>query len=136
MALVTTTWLVRTLLCIQAGIWNNQALDGLISNDVRIDDLIHICRRDATIPDCIRIHHHIGAMLALVQAARLISADCTLDSTLCQLDLEHALEFSIACRIATTARIACRPLVAAHKDMSLELRHVSRSSTDQSFKNS
>lgn len=115
--------LVWTARCIQARISNKQPLYRLIANDVRIDDLIDICRRDPAIPHGIRIDDDVGAMLALVEASGLVRSNGAFDSSLCQLDFKNALEFRVAGGIAAAARIIGRPLVTADKDVPVEFGH-------------
>ena len=55
---------------------------------MRLDNFIYIGESDSAIPDRIGIDDQIRAMLALVQAARLISPNSPLESTRCQLLFE------------------------------------------------
>lgn len=121
-------WTAR---CIQARISNKQPLYRFIANDVRLDDLIDICRRDPAIPHGIGINDNIRAVLALVKAAGLVRSNGAFDSPLCQLDFKNALEFRFAGGIAAAARITGRPLVAADKDVPVEFGHAQSQRTQR-----
>lgn len=108
---------------IQAGIRDNQTLYRLVTDDVRLDDLIDIGCGDAAIPHRIGIDDDVRAMLALIQAAGFIGADCTVDASLCQLDLEYPLQIGIASRIAASAHISGGPVVGADEDVLAKFWH-------------
>ena len=112
-----------TLRSIETGIRNDQPLNGLTANDVGCDNLIHVCRRYASIPDTIRVDYDVGTMLALVQAACLVGTDSVLDPLLCKFDLKNPLELAISGWIAAAAWIVLGTLVCANEDVLIEFRH-------------
>ena len=65
-------------------------------------------------------------MLTLVETAGLIGPDRAFDSILCQLDLEHTLEFGIAGGIAAAAWICRGSLVSADEDVFLEFHRITK----------
>jgi hypothetical protein len=107
---------------IQDGVGNDEALDRPASYDVRFDDFVHVFGLDASVPDCIRVNHDRRAQLALIQATGFVGADA-FQSALRQLGLEEALQFALACWIATAARVAFFPLVEADENMFVEFGH-------------
>ena len=101
----------------------HQPFNRLPVHDVRLDDLIDICRRHAPIPDRIRINHHGGAMLALVEASRHVSPNPLLESSKGQFLLEEELKLGLPGGIATATRVSRFPLITADEQMPLELGH-------------
>jgi hypothetical protein len=73
---------------IYAGISQSEALNWLATDNVAVNDFVHICRCDATIPDRVRVDHNIRPVFALIEAARLIRPYSSLQSALDQLPLE------------------------------------------------
>jgi hypothetical protein len=65
---------------------------GLSPDDVRLDDFIHIGFGDVPIPDRVRIDHDVWSMLALIEAARLISANLAFQAVLGKLLFEQLLQ--------------------------------------------
>ena len=63
---------VRATLAVQAGVGNSQPLHGLTSDDVLFDNVVYIRSRYSSVPDGFRINHHRGAVLALIETARLV----------------------------------------------------------------
>ena len=82
---------MRAGLDVQTRVRNYESLDRLVADDMRFDDGIHIGLSNAAVPNSIGIDHDVGAMLTLIEAARLIRADLAFQSALGQLDLERAL---------------------------------------------
>jgi hypothetical protein len=108
---------------IQALFGQAQALDRSPAYDVRLNDLFDVRFANVAIPDRIGIDHHVRPMLTLVEASGLIRANASLQAVGSQLLLEELLEASFRQRIAASARMPCRSLVSANKDMFLEFRH-------------
>jgi len=96
----------------------------MTADDVGIDNLIDIGGGDPAVPHAFRIDDQIGTVLTLVQAARLVSPHLVFQTAFRESLFEDPLQFGFALRITAPARMSRRPLVAAHKDMLLELRHV------------
>jgi hypothetical protein len=96
---------------------------GLSPDDVRLDDFIHIGFGDVPVPDCVRINHNVWSMLALIEAARLISANLGFQAALGKLLFEQLLQLCLGQRVAASTWMASWPLVSADEDMSFKLRH-------------
>ena len=73
---------------IYARIPQSEALNRRATDNVAVNDFVHVCRCDATIPDRVRIDHDIRPVLALIEAARVIGSYSSLQSALGQLLLE------------------------------------------------
>ena len=108
---------------IQALFGQAQALDRSPAYDVRLNDLFDVRFANAAIPDGLGIDHHVRPVLTLVEASGLIRANASLQAVGSQLLLEKLYEASFRQRIAASARMPCRSLVSANKDMFLEFRH-------------
>jgi hypothetical protein len=76
---------------VEAGIGKSEALDQLAAEDVRFNDLLDICFRNVSVPDCVWVDHDVRTMLALIEAARLIGANFSFQAAFCQLLLESFL---------------------------------------------
>jgi hypothetical protein len=107
---------------VQDGVGNDQALNRLPADDVRLDDFVHVFRLNASIPDRFRVNDHSWPQFALIQATGFVGADI-FNSELRQLGLEQALEFALTGGIATAARVALFPLIHADKNMFVEFGH-------------
>src|SRR6266446_3914547 len=88
-----------------------------------LEDLVDVLRRLVTIPHALWVDHHVGAVLAAVEAAGRIQTDA-LDAQLSRLlariaanllDTAHGL----GAGHAATPRMAFRPHIGAHEDMAL-----------------
>lgn len=108
---------------VQALFGQAQALNRPSAYDVRGNDLLHVRFANVAIPDGIGIDHYVRPVLALVEASGLIRTDAAVQATGSQLLLEEFLQASFSQRIAASARMPCRSLVSANKDMFLEFRH-------------
>jgi hypothetical protein len=108
---------------IKAFVGQHQALDWFAADYVRVDDLVYVSLGDVSVPDGIGINNEIWAVLALVETARLVGPHYALEASLRQLLLEQFLQFCLAGRIAASARILGRALVAAYENVFFELRH-------------
>jgi hypothetical protein len=108
---------------IQALFGQAQALDRSSAYDVRLNDLFDVRFTNPAIPDGIGIDHHVRPVLALVEASGLIGSDASVQAMGSQFLLEQFLQASFRQRIAASARMPCRSLVSANKDMFLESRH-------------
>jgi hypothetical protein len=107
---------------IQDGVGNDEALDRAAAYDVRFDNFVDVFRFDASVPDCLGVNHDRRAQLALIQATGFVGADI-FQSALRQFGLEEALQFALACWIATAARVAFFPLIHANKNVLVEFGH-------------
>ena len=84
-----------TTVGIEARLGELKPFHGLSPDDVRLDDFIHIGRGDVPIPDCVRIDHDVGSMLALIKAAGLIGANPAFQAALGKLLLEQLLQLGL-----------------------------------------
>ena len=114
---VFATWSVQT------AVGRNQPFHGFAPKNVGFDDFIDIGRGHTPVPDCFRINHNIGSVLALVEATCFIRSHLVLQPTLRQLLLKNPLQLALAAWIAGTTWMSFRPLVDADKNVLLELRH-------------
>jgi hypothetical protein len=73
---------------IQAGIRKQETLDRFAADDVRLDNLIDIGFSDMPVPDSFGIDHQVWAVLALIEASRLVRANFAFETTFGQLLLE------------------------------------------------
>lgn len=108
---------------IQAGVGQHQTLHGFSTDDVRFDDFVNGGCGDVSVPHGIGIDHDIRAVLALIEAAGLISADSSLEAAFCQFLLKQFLQGRLAAGIAASPRISGRALIAAYEDVFFEFRH-------------
>ena len=108
---------------IEAGIGQHQACDGLAAHDVRFDDVVHVRGGDVSVPDSIGIDDKIRAVLALIEAARLIGADLALQSSLCEFLLEELLQGCLGRGVTASPRMSRRTLITADENVFLEFGH-------------
>lgn len=78
---------------IDAGVWKPQAFDGAAVEEMLLDDLLSIVGMGETVPDGVGIDDKDGAVLALVEAARLVDADTMLEAGGFDGIFESAAEF-------------------------------------------
>jgi hypothetical protein len=90
---------------------------------VGVDDFIHVGGGNVPVPDSVGIDHEIRPMFALIQAPGLVGSHTALQSPLFELLFEELLQRGFAFGIAASARMSGRPLIAAEKNVLLELRH-------------
>src|ERR1700738_1045118 len=113
----------------------------MAAHDVGFDDFVHVCLRDVSAPDGVRVDDQVRAMLTLIEASSLVSAHFALQAALSQLLFEELLQFRLAVGITASARMSRRALIAANKNVFLELwhgilvQHARRSSTLGAFLN-
>ena len=108
---------------VDATVGQAQALDGTVVRYVGLNDLGDVGESYISVPDALGIHHNGRAMLALVEASGLVSADGGLQPAKGELSLKRPLEIGGAGGIAAAARVAARALVAAYEDVFCELCH-------------
>src|SRR6266850_3366760 len=117
--LFTVLFLVRG---VQNLIRNAQPLDRAVSDDVRLDDFVHVFRFHAPVPDAFRIHNNVGPKFALIEAAGFVSAH-KFYAALRELRFEKALQLALPARIATRTRMARFSLIHANKKVFRKFRH-------------
>jgi hypothetical protein len=109
---------------IQHRVWNSEPLDGLASDDMRGDNLVHILGPDVPIPHGFGIDDHRRPEFALVQTAAFIRSNLRIRNVLFrQLGFEEPLQLALAGGVATTARVACFAGVHANENMFLKFCH-------------
>jgi hypothetical protein len=114
---------MRTNLRIQAGICNNQPLNRPAIADMRIKNLIHIGRRNASVPNRVRVNNHSRAMFTLIKTSGLIGPHPRLKPARRQPRLEQTMQRRLVPGIAAPSRVIRRTLVSADKDVFLEFGH-------------
>ncbi len=111
------------MLRIEAGSGKAEPLDRTAMQKVLVDDLIHIFELDKPIPDRLGIDDDNGAMLALVEAARLIGANEVLEACILNSVLEGRFELFAALGQAAWAGRVLVTLVGTNEEMVLKFRH-------------
>jgi hypothetical protein len=102
-----------------------QPLDRLAAEEVALDDLGHVGRRDAAVPDALRVDHHGRPLGAGVEAAGAVGAHLPLQPAAVQLLLEGLPDRLGAGAAAAAARVAVGALVLADEDVVAEAHVVS-----------
>lgn len=108
---------------VEAFVGNKKSLDWLAVHDVGLDDLLDIGCRHSPVPHSIGINDHGWSVFALIETPRHIGAHTFFESTQCELLLEEILQLRLPLGIAATARMSGLALIAADKEMLLELGH-------------
>lgn len=114
---------MRARFRVQAFIGETEAVDWLSVDDVGFDNFVDIGLSDVSVPDCFRIDDQIRAVLALIEASGLVGADASLETAGGEFLLKQFLQARFCFRIAASARMARRALVAANEYVVLELGH-------------
>ena len=114
---------MRTRRRIDAGVGQSKAFDGFIAQEMRLDDLVHVVELDETVPDLLGIDDHGDAVLALIEAAGLIDAHLRLQPVAFDGGFERLANGRAVLGVTTSAMMAGRPLVHAHKYMSFQIGH-------------
>lgn len=100
-----------------------QALYRLSTDNVRLDDLIHVGFGDKSVPNRFGINDDGRAVLALIEAAGLVRADSPFQSTLREFLLEQLLQLAFGQRVAASAGILRWTLVSTYENMFFKFRH-------------
>lgn len=103
---------------------NLEALERLTTEDVLLDDLVGVGQSHVAIPHGLRIDDDGGAVLALIETSCLVGAHGGADTSDREKALELLVEGGSAGGIATASRVTFGALVAADKDVFVELRHL------------
>jgi hypothetical protein len=101
----------------------HQALHELAADDVLLDDLLDVGLGDVAVPDLLGVDDHRHAVLALVEAARVVGAHDLAEATLAERHLEGVADLHAALALAAAARRVGRALVDADEDMTGKARH-------------
>jgi hypothetical protein len=78
---------------------------------------------NSAVPDCLRVDHQGGSMLALIQAFRPIRTNLATQALFVQFDLKTLQQAFTSVWIATTSRVTGIACTAAHEDMVSECWH-------------
>ena len=108
---------------IDAAVGQAKVLNRTIALDVRRNDLGYVGSLYVSVPDGIGINHHCRTVFTLVEAAGLVGADAVFQSAKRQLSLEGLLELSCTGRVAASASMSRRALVAAYEYVFCEVSH-------------
>ena len=109
--------------CVQAGIGQHQALHWPSSDDVGLDDFVHISECDPSVPNRVGVDHNIRTVFALIETTRLVGPYFSFQSSGCQFFFERLLQLGATSRIATGTGRSRRALIAANENMFLKLWH-------------
>jgi hypothetical protein len=108
---------------VETGVGDPEALDGLVSDNVGLDDFCDISQSHVAVPHGFGIDHDGGTVLALVEASGLVGTDCCLNASERKQALEFAMQVSAGGGVTATARMAFSALIAADEDVLFELWH-------------
>ncbi len=107
---------------VQDGVGNYQASDRAATDNVGLNNFIHVLRSDAAVPNRFGIHNDSWAKLTLIKTTGFIGAH-HLNAALREFGFEEALKFSLSGGIAAAAWMAGFALIQANKNMLLEFWH-------------
>jgi len=113
---------VRAALGIDALIGQAKPLHRTAADQVLLHDLRRIFGSHVAIPNRLWIHHHRGAVFALVQAACFVDPHLTGQARRLRQLLQLGVQVALSVRSTRRARSAFRTYIMANKDMMLELR--------------
>ncbi len=116
-------WAMCAGSCVEAGICQLESFYWFATDDVRIDDFVHVVFGHMSIPDGVRVDDNIRAVLALVEAAGLVGADFAFQAAFSQLLFEELLQAGLGGGIAAPAWVPRRALITTDKDVLIELWH-------------
>ncbi len=116
-------WLVGTLLDVEAGVGEAQALDGTAVEEVFGDDLLDVCKVDEAVPDGFWVNHDDGAMFALVEAAGFVGSNVVLEASIFDGVLESGFELFAATGKAAGTGGGFVAFVGADEDVVVKFRH-------------
>ncbi len=91
---------------VHARIGQTQPFDRLPFHQVLLDDFVYVFRSDEAVPDRIRIDHHGGPVLALVQASSFVDADLPFQARVLGSGLKGRQQGAFAIEGAAPARRA------------------------------
>src|SRR2546428_12273011 len=105
------------------------------SNQMLLDDLPHVRLGDVAVPDGVRVADHRAAVLAVVEATRLVRADLLIEPAGSQRRLELLQQLRRALARAVTFLGLQRPLVEADEDVFAKRRRHQLSSSPSARRN-
>jgi hypothetical protein len=113
---------VGAALGVQAGFGEREALHGPAVEEMLVDDLVDVFGVNEAVPDGVGIDDDNGAVLALVEAAELVSADFAFETSLLDRVLEGILQLFATLAGAAWAGCVFVALIGADEEVVLELR--------------
>jgi hypothetical protein len=99
---------------------NAKALNGATFDEMRAYDFWHIGGLHLPVPDVLGVNDHRGAVLADVEASRLLGTNLALESRFGELGFEEIHQLQPTSIFAAAARMAGGALVGADEDVGLE----------------
>ena len=102
---------------VDASLGDAEPLHGAAAGDVAFHDLRHVLDLHPAVPHPFGIHHHGGAVLALVETARGVGPDGLLEAPPIHLLLEAGAQLLGAIGVAGSPGVAGVPLVGADEDV-------------------
>jgi hypothetical protein len=114
---------VGAALGIEAGVGQHKPLNRTAMKEMLVDDLLHIFYVDEAVPDGVWIDHDDRPVLALVEAAKLVCPDFSLQAGFLDGVLERSLQLFAAFAAAAWPGGVFFPLIRAEEEMMLKLRH-------------
>src|SRR2546425_2404679 len=112
-----------------------QSLHRLALHQVLLHDLLHVRLGDVAVRDGVRVDDHRAAVLAVVEAARLVRADLLIEPAGSQRRLELLQQLRRALARAVTLLGLRRPLVEADEDVFAKRRRHQLSSSPSARRN-
>jgi hypothetical protein len=73
--------LVLTSVRVEALVLQYEPLNRNPAHYVRFNDLVHVGKCDATVPDCVGIDDNIGPVLTLIETSSLVGSHFSLQAT-------------------------------------------------------
>src|SRR2546427_8757657 len=117
------------------GLVQPQPLHRLASNQMLLDDSLHVRLGDVAVADGFRVDDHRAAVLAVVEATRLVRADLLIEPAGSQRRLELLQQLRRALARAVTFLGLRRPLVEADEDVFAKRRRHQLSSSPSARRN-
>lgn len=111
---------MRAGLGIEAVFGNAQPLDGTAADKVLGDDFFGVFGTDIAVPHGLGIDNHVGAVLALIQAAGLVDAHAAGQARFPGELLQARVQFAFAVLAAGGTRRFRRTDIMADKDVAFE----------------
>jgi hypothetical protein len=108
---------------VQAGVGDDQPLDGFVADDVGGDDFFDVMFGDMAVPDGVGINDDGGSVLALVEASGLVGPNGVANAVLGQDFLKLFLELAVGIGVAAATGMVFVALVGADKDVFFKFRH-------------
>jgi hypothetical protein len=111
---------MRAGLGVEAFIGQAKALDGPSGDEVFVDNIGSVFGTDVAVPHALRVDGDGGAVLALIEAARLVDADARSEAGGLGKLLNGGVEFGLAVGVAGRARSIFGTGIGADKDVAFK----------------